>query len=91
MQQSYIIEIRITDLIERHSTIIDNPMYQLDIIIIFENQLEEILGGMLCLEHFNLPEIQPLKDFGDEWILQIVCCCKVQSSLVEDRLNKILK
>jgi hypothetical protein len=91
MQQSFIIEVRITDLIERHPTIIDNSIYHLDIIRIFENQLEEIIGGMLCLDHVNLPEIQPLKDFGDSWILQIACCCKIQSRLVEDRLNKILK
>jgi hypothetical protein len=91
MQKSFVIELRIVDLIGNTRPGIDNPELHLDVIEFLEKQLESIIGGMLCMEHFNLPEIHPVKDFGDTWILQISCCCKKQSHFVEERINGILK
>ena len=91
MQKSFVIELRITDLIGKTSPEIENHEYHLDIIDFLEKQLESIIGGMLCIDHFNLPEIHPVKDFGDTWILQVSCCCKKQCYYVEDRISGILK
>jgi hypothetical protein len=91
MQKSFVIELRITNLIRKTPPEIENAEYHLDVIDFLENRLENIIGGMLCMDHFILPEIHPLKDFGDTWILQISCCCKKQYYFVENRIKGILK
>ena len=52
------------------------------------NIIDERIGGMLCFEHFGLPDAR--SSFMDrQWAINITCCCEKHAQLVEDRLKTI--
>jgi hypothetical protein len=52
------------------------------------NIIDEKIGGMLCLDHFCLPDAR--SSFVDSrWAININCCCEKHAQCVEERLKKI--
>lgn len=91
MHGTFVVELRITDYIDKSYFRPDDTGYHLHVITQFQEQLEEIIGGMLCTQHVNLPVMQPLCDTEDGWVLKIACCCKMQFQSVHERVNLLLK
>lgn len=50
--------------------------------------LEEQLGGALCLTHYCLPELSS-NISGEYQVIEIGCCCKHQSKIIEARIKEI--
>jgi hypothetical protein len=91
MSRIFVVEIRITDYLEKNYFKQDDPNYHLGVIDLFREQLELVTGGMLCLKHIHIPELQPLSTSEDGWLMKISCCCEIQYSSVYDRVKKLLK
>jgi hypothetical protein len=52
------------------------------------NIIDEKLGGMLCFDHFCLPDSR--SSFMDgQWAININCCCERHAQQVEERLKAI--
>ena len=91
MARIFVVEIRITDFIDKSYFRPGDSGYQLNVIHLFTEQLEEIIGGILCMQHIKVPEIQPLDDAENGWVLKITCCCENQFQSVHERVNHLLK
>ena len=91
MHGTFVVEIRITDYIDKSYFTPGDAGYHLHVINQFQEQLEEIIGGMLCVQHVNLPVMRPLSDTENEWVLKIDCCCKIQFQSVRERVNLLFK
>lgn len=92
MTHDYFLEVEFTDYVDK--SLLKTPdgrMYQLNIFNLFHRQLEEIIGGMLCIHHFHLPEILPPFMSEDTWILKIRCCCPEQRRYIGERIDILLK
>jgi hypothetical protein len=56
----------------------------------FESRIYEEIGGMLCMQHFHLPECEPVYT-RHRWVVKVDCCCQQQMDEVEERLNAAFK
>jgi hypothetical protein len=50
------------------------------------NIIEDKIGGMLCFDHFCLPDLHS-RCIGDRWAININCCCEEHAQQVEERLK----
>lgn len=91
MARRYYFELQISDYIGEKFFEHGDLEYRVNIINFFQRQLEEVIGGMLCITHFAVPEILPLINFDDFTSIRIECCCADQCSLVGDRIKLLLK
>jgi hypothetical protein len=92
MTHDYFLEIEFTDYVDESLLkSLDGRKYQLNIFHLFQEQLEEVIGGMLCFQHTHLPEILPPVFLESTWILRICCCCPEQRMYVSNRIDMLLK
>ena len=56
----------------------------------FEHRISEEVGGLLCMDHFHLPECEPVYT-RRRWVVKVTCCCQDQMDQVEERLNTAFK
>ena len=56
----------------------------------FEHRISEEVGGLLCRDHFHLPECEPVYT-RRRWVVKVTCCCQDQMDQVEERLNTAFK
>lgn len=52
--------------------------------------IEEETGGVLCFEHFNLPELT-VSHKGKNWIMRIKCCCDDHQERLHERVLQLLR
>ena len=55
-----------------------------------QRHLEVVMGGMLCMGHYDLPEFKTVFSRG-RWVVQISCCCATQMQSLEERLQEIFR
>ena len=92
MHNEYVLEVEFRDYIDKRLLKSQHGRtYQLRIFNVFYKQLDEVIGGMLCIDHVSLPEILPPLFLDNTWILKISCCCAHQRMKVGDRLDLLLK
>jgi hypothetical protein len=89
MSAPYVVEVKVLDFLDNHST--QKPLSgEPDTVKIFNllHYIDEHVGGALCFTHFCLPELG--SRFVDGiWTIEIDCCCREQSAVVEKRVEKI--
>jgi hypothetical protein len=52
------------------------------------NIIDEKIGGMLCFDHYCLPD--PRSNYvHNQWAININCCCEKHAQLVEARLKTL--
>lgn len=52
------------------------------------NIIDEKTGGMLCLDHYCLPDARS-SFVNNRWSININCCCEKHAQQVEERLKSI--
>jgi hypothetical protein len=50
------------------------------------NIIDDKIGGMLCFDHFGLPDLRSSCIDG-RWAINISCCCEKHAQHVEERLK----
>jgi hypothetical protein len=50
------------------------------------NIIDDKIGGILCFDHYCLPDSRS-SNTGDRWTININCCCEKQAQQVEERLK----
>jgi hypothetical protein len=50
------------------------------------NIIDDKIGGILCFDHYCLPDARS-SNTGDRWTININCCCEKQAQQVEERLK----
>ena len=50
------------------------------------NIIDDKIGGMLCFDHFCLPDLRS-SCINDRWAINIGCCCENHAQHVEQRLK----
>ena len=87
MKNSIVLELRFSDaseqLLSYHGDSI-NP--ETEYIYQLINIIDEKVGGMLCFEHFCLPDSRSSYD-DNKWAINIHCCCEKHAEKVEERLK----
>jgi hypothetical protein len=90
MTEHFVIRVNIGDLIGRKITELQPFNYSIRFEQLFLRLLEEETGGLLCISHFHIPEIQlPLENCF--FPMEIHCCCRLQVIMVENRLAELFK
>ena len=52
------------------------------------NIIDEKIGGMLCFDHYCLPDSRS-RWLSNRWAININCCCEKHAQQVEERLKDI--
>lgn len=81
MQHASIVKLTMTDNSDQH---------EITMMKTLQEQLEEQIGGALCLKHYALPVCRD-RHTASGWVIDIYCCCKQQTALTQDRLGKIYR
>lgn len=50
------------------------------------NIIDDKIGGMLCFDHYCLPDCRS-SCIGRQWVININCCCEKHAQQVEERLK----
>ncbi|RYG49301.1 MAG: hypothetical protein EOO01_12610 [Chitinophagaceae bacterium] len=90
MQSFYNIEIRLNDYIDRQLL---NRYFIKDGFLLAVNvgeQIDEEVGGLLCVDHCALPEMS-MRPKGKDWILYIRCCCDKHQEEIHKRVQQFLR
>jgi hypothetical protein len=85
-----IIEVELRDLRGKTYLQEKKDAQNLHLISKFENRITEEVGGMLCMNHFHLPDCEPVYT-RRRWVVKVTCCCQEQMDQVEHRLNTAFK
>jgi len=51
----------------------------------FQERIENKTGGMLCIDHMQIPQTQPAY-LKQRWVVKVTCCCHKHTIAVEQRL-----
>ena len=85
------VEIQLADFLEKGYSDSDPASYRADVMTLFHEQLQELIGGMLCVQHVHVPEISPPSRFRQRGSVQIGCCCRHQVLAVKERVAALMK
>ena len=92
MSAPYIVEIQLVDYMDKGYWKAAPVAYRLNMMMVFRDQVQDIVGGMLCFQHMHVPEcIRAASRLSTEPMLHIKCCCRHQGLAVKERMAESLK
>lgn len=89
MKNSIVLELRFSTASQQLLSYYGDPLNpETEYIFQLLNIIDDKIGGMLCFDHFCLPDSR--SSFVDRrWAINIGCCCEKHAREVEERLKDI--
>ena len=88
MEYDFVFKVRVIDFLT-DSVLLDDFPSAIGTLDKFKSRVEEDLGGLICVNHYHIPQISCYLEHRN-WILIVGCCCQVQWREVENRIKKTL-
>lgn len=88
MANTLTIEVEVRDYSSRQLLTIESDPLEISLINTLRDTLDEKLGGMLCMNHFQLPSCTSEYTRG-RWVVSVTGCCRHHMNMVERRLQEM--
>ena len=90
MTDKFVIQVDFFDLIGSKITQRKGSRYNINVGQLIFEVLDEEIGGLLCIEHFHIPQVEAPRE-ESFFQVEIHCCCNFQKIAVRRRLAEIFK